>query len=53
MKYHEIQSNTPKLFYEASAGLAKPAAQIMNNIAKTGTWPKQYQTEWGVPIQKV
>ena len=43
----------PVLFYEASAGLAKPAAQIMNSIARTGTWPKQYQTEWGVPIQKV
>ena len=43
----------PKLFYEASAGLAKPAALIMNNIAKTGKWPKQFQTEWGVPLQKV
>ena len=43
----------PTLFYQASAGLAKPAALIMNSIAKTGSWPKQYQTEWGVPIQKV
>ena len=43
----------PQLFYEASAGLAKPAALIMNNIAKTGEWPKQFQMEWGVPVQKV
>ena len=43
----------PQLFYNASAGLAKPAALIMNSISRTGTWPKQYQTEWGVPIQKV
>ena len=43
----------PELFYEASAGLARPAAKIMNNIAKTGEWPKQFQTEWGVPVQKV
>jgi hypothetical protein len=42
----------PRLFYEASAGLAEPAARIMNNIAQTGEWPSQYKTEWGVPIQK-
>ena len=43
----------PRLFYEASAGLAAPAARIMNNIAQTGEWPSQYKIEWGVPIQKV
>ena len=43
----------PRLFYEASAGLAEPAARIMNNIAQTGEWPSQYKTEWGVPIQKI
>jgi hypothetical protein len=24
----------------------------MNQIAQTGTWPSQYQTEWGVPLEK-
>ena len=42
----------PRLFYGASAALAAPAARIMNNIARTGEWPRQYKTEWGVPIQK-
>ena len=42
----------PRLFYEASAALAAPAARIMNNIAQTGEWPQQYKTEWGVPIEK-
>jgi hypothetical protein len=42
----------PRLFYGASAALAAPAAKIMNNIARTGEWPRQYKTEWGVPIQK-
>jgi hypothetical protein len=42
----------PRLFYDASAGLAAPAARIMNQIAQTGEWPKQYQTEWGVPLEK-
>ena len=42
----------PKLFYDASAALAAPAAKIMNRIAQTGTWPTQYQTEWGVPLEK-
>ena len=43
----------PRLFYAASAGLAAPAASIMNSIAQTGEWPHQYQTEWGVPIEKI
>ena len=43
----------PKLFYDASAALAVPAAKIMNRIAQTGKWPTQYQTEWGVPLEKV
>ena len=43
----------PRLFYGASAGLAAPAASIMNSIAQTGEWPSQYQTEWGVPLEKV
>jgi hypothetical protein len=43
----------PRLFYAASAGLAAPAASIMNRIAQTGEWPSQYQTEWGVPLEKV
>ena len=42
----------PRLFYGASAALAAPAARIMNNIARTGEWPQQYKTEWGVPIEK-
>ena len=42
----------PRLFYAASAGLAAPAASIMNRIAQTGEWPSQYQTEWGVPLEK-
>ena len=36
-----------------AAALAAPAAQIMNRIAQTGKWPAQYQTEWGVPLEKV
>ena len=43
----------PRLFYASSAGLAAPAASIMNRIAQTGEWPKQYQTEWGVPLEKI
>ena len=43
----------PRLFYASSAGLAAPAARIMNSIAQTGKWPTQYQTEWGVPLEKV
>ena len=42
----------PRLFYEASVGLAVPGAQIMNKIAQTGIWPVQLQTEWGVPLEK-
>ena len=42
----------PRLFYEASAALAAPAARILNNIAQTGEWPEQYKTEWGVPLEK-
>ena len=42
----------PRLFYEASAARAAPAARIMNNIAQTGEWPEQYKTEWGVPLEK-
>ena len=42
-----VPGNMPqRLFYGASAGLAAPAASIMNRIA-------QYQTEWGVPLEKV
>ena len=29
----------PRLFYEASVGLAVPGAKIMNKIAQTGIWP--------------
>ena len=43
----------PRLFYGASAALAAPAARIMNNIARTGEWPTQYKTEWGVPLEKI
>ena len=43
----------PRLFYASSAGLAAPAASIRNRIAQTGEWPKQYQTEWGVPLEKI
>ena len=42
----------PRLFYEASVGLAVPGAKIMNKIAQTGIWPKQLRTEWGVPLEK-
>ena len=42
----------PRLFYEASAGLAAPAAKIMNKIAQLGSWPRQYLTEYGTPIEK-
>ena len=42
----------PRLFYEASAALATPAAHIMNRIAQSGSWPEQFQTEWGSPIGK-
>ena len=42
----------PRLFYEASVGLAVPAAQIINKIAQTGHWPEQLKTEWGVPLEK-
>ena len=42
----------PSLFYESSAGLAKPAARIMNRIAQTGFWPEQFSIEWGVPLEK-
>ena len=42
----------PQLFYAASAGLAEPAARIMNSIAQTGEWPTQYKIEWGVPLEK-
>ena len=42
----------PRLFYEASAGLAAPGAKIMNRIAQTGVWPEQLLTEWGVPLEK-
>ena len=38
----------PRLFYKASAGLAAPAALIMNRIAQTGSWPEQFLTEWGL-----
>ena len=42
----------PRLFYEASVGLAVPGSRIMNKIAQTGIWPEQLQTEWGVPLEK-
>ena len=42
----------PRLFYEASVGLAVPCAKIMNKIAQTGIWPEQLKTEWGVPLEK-
>ena len=42
----------PRLFYGASAALAAPAARIINNIARTGEWPRQYKTEWVLPVQK-
>jgi hypothetical protein len=42
----------PRLFYEASVGLAVPGARMMNKIAQTGIWPKQLRTEWGVPLEK-
>ena len=41
-----------RLFYEASAGLAAPAAKIMNQIAQSGSWPSQFQIEYSLPIQK-
>ena len=43
----------PRLFYDASAGLATPAAKIMNQIAQTGLWPSQYQVEYAMPLEKV
>ena len=52
-KSSTIGDMPPRLFYASSAGLAAPAASIMNRIAQTGEWPKQYQTEWGVPLEKV
>ena len=33
----------PQLFYAASAGLAEPAARIMNNITQTAEWPSHSQ----------
>ena len=42
----------PRLFYEASVGLAVPGARMMNKIAQTGIWPEQLRTEWGVPLEK-
>ena len=26
--------------------------KILHKFAETGTWPEQYQTEWGTPIEK-
>ena len=37
---------------DVKLGLAEPVAAIVNNVAKTGEWPRQYKTEWGVPQEK-
>ena len=42
---------TPRLVHDTSMHVF-PAAKIMNRIARTGTWPEHYQTEWGRPIEE-
>ena len=41
-----------RLLQEFAPELAAPAAQIFQNILKTGEWPKPWRTEYGVPLQK-
>ena len=40
------------LVQEFGPELATPAAKIYRNIVKSGQWPKQWRTEYGVPLQK-
>ena len=44
----------PRLFNhdDIRLSLAEPVALIANTVAKTGEWPRQYKTEWGVVLQK-
>ena len=32
--------------------LAEPGAMLANSVAKSGQWPRQFKTEWGVVVRK-
>ena len=42
-----------RIIKEFAPELAPPAAKIFRQITRTGTWPKQWRTEYGTPLQKI
>ena len=42
-----------KLIQECAESLSTPVAMIVQNILTSCEWPKQWRTEYGVPLQKV
>ena len=44
----------PRLFNNEAVRLAlsEPAAMIINSVAQTGEWPRQFKIEWGVVLGK-
>ena len=44
----------PRLFNneDVRLSLAEPIAYIANSVAKSGQWPNQFKTEWGVVLKK-
>ena len=44
----------PRLFNndDVRLALSEPGAMLVNTVAKTGKWPQQFKTEWGVVLKK-
>ena len=49
----QVPGDLPRrLIQEFGPELAAPAAKILHNIVKTGKWPRQWRTEYGIPLKK-
>ena len=49
-----IQGDLPKqLVNEFCHELSEPLSSIYNNIIRSGQWPNQWKTEFGLPLKKV
>ena len=49
----QVPGDLPRrIIQEFGPELAAPAAKILRNIVQTGQWPRQWRTEYGVPLKK-
>ena len=49
----QVPGDLPRrIIQEFGPELAAPATKILRNIVQTGQWPRQWRTEYGIPLKK-